>query len=109
MSSSTSIPSLVKVSRSACAISGSSADGDLLATFDHGYRGPEAAQGLREFEANVTSAEYDHVFRQTVEIESFDVSHRFCSRKTGNIGNRSTRSEIEKDPFTCESSAGPLR
>ena len=57
-------------------------EGKLPASLDQGYRRPEAAQGLREFEANVSSTEDHDVVRQTLEVHSFDVSHGFCRRQT---------------------------
>src|SRR6266699_913329 len=66
--------------------------GDLRATFDYRYRSSEAAQGLREFETDVSSTEYDQVFRQTVEIQRLHVSHRPHSSKTGDIRDRRSRS-----------------
>ena len=82
--------------------------GDLAAALDHGYRRSEAAQGLREFEANVSSTQHDHVFRQTVEIESFDVSHGFCGRKARNIRHGGARSKVKKDPITRDRPAASV-
>src|SRR6266852_2016823 len=77
-------------------------DGELPATLDRRHLGPESAQRLRQFKADVPTAEYDHMPRQTVEIERFYVRHGSCSRKPRNVRDSSARSKVKKHTVACD-------
>src|ERR1700722_12958489 len=70
------------------------------ATLNDGHPSAESTEGLGEFKAHVPAAQHDHVRRQTLKIECFDVSHRFCVREAGNVRHHRARSQVQKQSIT---------
>ena len=62
------------------------------------------SQGLRQFKADVASADHDEVTRQTVEIERLDMAHRIRSGQPGNVGHRRARTKRQEDTFANDPS-----
>ena len=59
--------------------------GDLRASLNHGHPGAETPHGLCQFKADKAAAQDNEMFRQAVEIESFDVGHGLGRRQAGPI------------------------
>ena len=62
--------------------------GELLTLLDNGYARAEATKRLRQFQTNISAADHDEVFGQTVEVEGLRMGHRLGFSKSGNSGNR---------------------
>src|SRR6266851_4668890 len=73
--------------------------GKLRALFDHGNIRSEPPYRLREFKANIASANYYEMTRQTIEIERFDMGHRTRRGEPGNIRDRRVRTQVEEHTF----------
>ena len=59
-----------------------------------GHLAAEATIGLRQFEAGISAADHDQMRRQDVELESFDMGHRFGGLEAWNVRNGCVRSHI---------------
>src|SRR6516162_11397090 len=61
---------------------------ELWTLLDNGYARSEATKRLRQFQANISAADHDEVFGQTVEVEGLHMGHRLGFSQSGNSGNR---------------------
>src|SRR5271154_1255452 len=73
--------------------------GKLRALFDHRHIRSEPPYCLREFKADITSANHYEMTRQTIEIERLDVGHRIRRGEPGNIGHRRVRTQVKEHTF----------
>jgi hypothetical protein len=62
----------------------------LWTRLDHGHARTESTECLGQFETHVAATEHDEVFRQSIEIESLHMSHRFGLGETGDSRNGGT-------------------
>src|SRR5579864_6552739 len=63
---------------------------------------PEASHRLGKLQAHVTSPEDDEVFRQALQVQSFDVRHRPGVGKPWNAGDSRPSAYIDKDAISVE-------
>ena len=65
--------------------------------FDHRDFAAEAAEYLREFEADVASADNDEVAREGVELEDADVGEVRDFVDSGEVGDNGPAAYVEED------------
>src|SRR3981189_1804266 len=75
---------------------------ELPPELDHGHPAAEAAEGLREFHADIAAAEHDQVLGQPVEFECLYMGQGSSIGQARNAGNCRLRAEIEKDTLRLD-------
>jgi hypothetical protein len=80
----------------------------LRAFFDHSDASAESTHGLGQFKPHVSAAENDQMFRNTIEFESFHVSHRFRGRESGNVRYGGMSAQVQEDAVCGQKPGIPL-
>jgi|GEM_PF-5423744 len=92
------MPSPLKIRRISSAHVGIFATDALRSILDDPHAATEATISLCQFEADISAAEHDQVWGQTVEFQCLDICDRPGSIEAGNARNRRVCSEIEENP-----------
>jgi hypothetical protein len=72
---------------------------ELRPVLDHRHPAAEAAESLREFHADIATAEHDQVLGQAIEFEHLYRGQRSRGCEARDLGNGRMRAEIEKNPL----------
>src|ERR1700722_9215139 len=86
--------------------------GEAAVAVDERYLGAETAEGLGEFESDITCPQNHEMFRNVIKFQSFDVGQRLRLGQSRNWLKRGARAGVDDDLLAAERAlpaGGPLR